>query len=168
MITRMQHVHHLDGQDNHDAPASLSRGSCHTQLELFTAVDHILQHVIDCVLVNSGSLGNDLTNFATHAAEKTCGAGTGVMMWIVRKDSTQIAIVDSGPIKVITLTLAAIMFAQRNLQSRERLDFGSRTVARFRSRKLFHNLVDVFKFAQCWPAFVTPAPARTRHDPNGK
>jgi hypothetical protein len=42
-------------------------------LQIFAAIDHILEHVIDRVLVHSGAFGNDLAHLTTHLAQKTRG-----------------------------------------------------------------------------------------------
>ena len=71
----MQNVHDLHSQDNHKTPPRFAFGVYDTKLQILAAIDHVLQHVIDSVLVNSGAFGNNLTHFAAHAANKAGGAG---------------------------------------------------------------------------------------------
>ena len=87
MITRVQHVHYLNCQNNHDAATRFSRWNTHAQLQIFAAVDHIFEHVIDCVLVNASALSDDLSDIAADTAKKTCGARFGTMTWIVGENA---------------------------------------------------------------------------------
>src|ERR1700704_1552929 len=106
MITRMEHIHYLNSQDNHYPTARLSRRRRHSQLQILTTVDHVFEHVIDGVLMDAGTFGDNLTNVATHAAQKTGGAWTRSVLRIGREDAEQITIVNCRPVKVVFFALA--------------------------------------------------------------
>src|SRR5712675_1703960 len=112
MITRMEHIHYLNSQHNHNATSRFSCWCGDAQLQFFTAVDHVFEYMVDSVLMNSRSLGNNLSHFAANAANKACGARTFFVCWIVRKDSQKIAIVKCGIHEVVFFSLAPIMLAQ--------------------------------------------------------
>jgi hypothetical protein len=114
----MEHVHYLHSQHYHDTSARFAEGGCYTKFQFFTAIDHILHHVIDRVLMHAGTLGDDLSHLETHLEKKTRGTLSMLMMWIVGDDATQIAIVNRGPFEVVTLALATIVIAQGEAQCR--------------------------------------------------
>ena len=113
MITRMQHVHYLNCQHNHHAPACFARRTGYAQFQILAAVDHVCEHMIDGVLVYAGSFSNDLAHFATYAAQKSLQR----WVWPVWRGSSekirlQISIINGRPIKIVLLTFASIVFAQ--------------------------------------------------------
>src|SRR6185437_5879989 len=112
----MKHVHYLHSQHYHDTSARFAEGGCDTKFQFFAAVDHVLQDVIDGVLVHASAFSDDLSDLASHLAQKTRGALPVLVMWIVREDATQIAIVNRGPFEVVSLALAPIMIAQGEAQ----------------------------------------------------
>src|ERR1043166_924189 len=164
----MKHVHYLHSQHYHYMTTRFAEGGCYAQPQFFATIDHVLEHVIDRVLVHARAVGNDLSHFTTYLAQKTRRTRFRFMSWIVREDSPQIAIVNSGPLEVVTLALAAVMFAQREPQRRKRFDFRARTVLRFRARDLFHQLVDVLELLQRRPTAITASPLRSRRQPHGE
>jgi len=83
----MEHVHYLHSQRYHDTSARFAEGGCYTKFQFFTTIDHILQHVIDRVLMHAGAFGNDLSHFTTHLAKKERGALLVSVSRIVREDS---------------------------------------------------------------------------------
>src|SRR6185369_16675743 len=89
-------------------------------------------------------------------------------MWIVGEDATQIAIVNSGPLEVVTLAFATIVIAQRSTQCRQWIDLRARSVLRLRAREIGHQLVDILELLQRRPAVITTSPLRARRQPNGK
>src|SRR6267142_37763 len=113
MIPRMQYVHNLNCQDNHYATASLSFRRRHAQLQILATIDHILEHVVDSVLMNAGAFSDYLANFTPNAAEKTSGAWQRLIKRIGGEDPQQITIVNRRPVKVVFLAFAPIVFAQR-------------------------------------------------------
>jgi hypothetical protein len=70
----MEHVHYLHSQHYHDTSTRFAEGGCDTKFQFFTAIDHVLQHVIDRVLVHAGAFGDYLSHFATHLAKETRSA----------------------------------------------------------------------------------------------
>src|SRR5258705_4279688 len=113
MITRMQPVHYLNCQDTHDTPTRRSCRDSYAQLKILAAINHVFEQMIDSVLMHASAFSNDLSNLAADCAEKTRGARLGTMTRIVREDAQQITIVNCGPIKVVLLAFATIVFAQR-------------------------------------------------------
>ena len=67
--------------------------------------------------MHAGPFRNDLTHFSTHLANETRGARLRLVTRVIREDSTQIAIVNSGPLEIVTFTFAAIVFAQSYLNA---------------------------------------------------
>src|SRR5882762_5988574 len=112
MITRMQNVHDLNCQDDHQTAARFAGRYSDTQFQVFAAIDHVFEYVIDGVLMHPGAIGNYLTHLPAYATDKTGGGWFGTMARIVGKNATQITIVNCGPIKIVTLTLAPVMFTQ--------------------------------------------------------
>src|SRR5258705_13633620 len=108
MISRMQHVHYLYRQNNHYTTARLSLWCSHAQLQLSATIDHILQHVVNGVLVDLGALSDELPHFMTYAADKHCCAGTFAVPGIIGKDPPQIPIVNRGPLKVVPHTFPTV------------------------------------------------------------
>src|ERR1051325_2592138 len=108
----MEHVHYLHSQHYHDTTTRFAEGGCYSKFQFFTPIDHILQHVIDCVLMHAGAFSNDLPHFAPHLPNEAGGALARLVSWIVRKDSMKIAIVNCGPFEVVTLALATIVLSQ--------------------------------------------------------
>src|SRR5215210_4402450 len=164
----MEHVHYLHSQHYHDTTTRFAEGGCYTKFQFFAAVDHILQHVIDRVLMDASAFGNDLSHFAPHLANKTCGAGPCLVPWIVGKDPVKISIVNCRPFKVVTLALATVVFSQRSSQRGEWLDFRTNPVPWFGAREIFHQLVNVFEFVQRGPTSIAAAPLRSRTQPYSK
>src|SRR5215213_8284816 len=107
----MKHIHYLHSQHYHDTTTRFAEGGCYTKFQFFAAIDHILQHVIDRVLVYAGAFSNHLSHLATHLAHEARGARPCLVSWIVGKDSMEIPIVNCGPFEVVTLTLAPVVFA---------------------------------------------------------
>src|SRR6185503_12270886 len=124
--------------------------------------------MIDGVLVDAGAFGDDLAHLPADRAQETGGAYFRFVPWIVGEDTQQIAIVNSRPIEIIFLALLSIVFAQRRTQFGNWFNLGARAVAWLGSGQLVHQRVDVFKFSERRPAFVTSPPARTRRQPNCK
>src|ERR1700752_329863 len=110
----MEHVHYLHSQHYHDTSARFAEGGCYTKFQFFTAIDHVLQYVIDRVLMHTSAFSNDLSYFATHLAKKHRGARFVSMSWIVREDSMKFSIVNRGPFEVVTFALATVVLAQRS------------------------------------------------------
>src|SRR6185295_2334171 len=101
--------------------------------------------MIDSVLVNARYVSDYLSDFAPDAAEETGGAGFRAMPGIVRKDSTEVTIVNGWVLKIVALTFAAIVFAQSYSERRERINLGACSVPGFRSGKSGHQFVDVLE-----------------------
>src|SRR4029453_17476479 len=114
MITRMKHVHYLNCQNDHHTTTRFSLRSYNTQPQFVTAIDHVLQNMINRVLMHSRSFSNYLSNFTTHTANETRSTQMIFVSGIIRKDATQISIVNSRPLEIIALSLPAVVFAQRS------------------------------------------------------
>jgi hypothetical protein len=84
----MEHFHYLHSQRYHDTTTRFAKGGCHAKLQLFAAIDHVLQHVIDRVLMHACTISNDLSHLSAHLAKETRGAGFVSMSWIVGEDAT--------------------------------------------------------------------------------
>src|SRR5215213_3818066 len=110
----MKHIHYLHSQHYHDTTTRFAEGGCYTKFQFFAAIDHILQHVIDRVLVDPCAFSNDLSHLATDVPNETHSTGPCLVSWIVGEDSMEISIVNSGPFEVVTLALAPVVFAQRS------------------------------------------------------
>jgi len=82
----MEHVHYLHSQHYHDTAARFAKGGCYTKFQFFAAIDHVLQHVIDRVLVHAGALSNDLSHFSAHRAKETRSARFALVSRIVGED----------------------------------------------------------------------------------
>src|SRR5688500_20098686 len=80
--------------------------------------------------MHAGAFGDDLSHLTTHAPNETRGTFPVLVTRIIGEDSMQIAIVNGGPIEVVTFAFAAVVFAQRDLKSLERFDFRARPVSR--------------------------------------
>ena len=106
----MEHIHYLHSQHYHDTTTRFAEGGCYTKFQIFAAVDHILQHVIDGVLMHAGAFSNDLPDLATDLTNEAGGTGPCFVSWIVGKDSMKISIVNGGPFEVVTLALATVVF----------------------------------------------------------
>src|SRR5688572_7774726 len=111
MITRMEHVHYLHSQHYHYTTTRLSKRCGDTQFQIFATIDHVLQHVIDRVLVHAGAFRDDLSHLTTYTPDETCCALTLTMPRVVRENPMQIAIVNGGPFEVVSLSFASIVFA---------------------------------------------------------
>src|ERR1041385_915515 len=164
----MEHVHYLHSQHYHDTSARFAKGGCYSKFQFFTTIDHVLQHVVYRVLMHAGAFSNNLSHFASHPAQKTCGALFWLVSRIVTEDAIEIAIVNCGPLEVVSFAFATVVFAQCSLERREWFDFGARSVFRFRAGEARHQLVDVFELVQRGPAAITPTPLRTRREPDGE
>src|SRR6185503_19822458 len=70
--------------------------------------------------------------------------------------------------EVVTFALAAIVFAQRDLQRRERFDFRARSVSWLRAGDVVHQFVDVLELPERRPPAITSPPLQTRSQPDGK
>ena len=112
----MEHVHYLHSQHYHDTSARFAEGGCYTKFQFFTAIDHVLQHVIDRVLVHARAFSNDLSHLTTHLAKEARSARFALVSRIVRENSMQFSIVNCGPFEVVTLALATIVIAQCSSQ----------------------------------------------------
>ncbi len=118
--------------------------------------------------MHSSVFSNDLSHFSTHLTNETRSTLFCRVSRIVREDSKQITIVNIGPLEVVTLALATVVFAQFYLHCGQRLDFSARPVSRFCAGEIGHQLVDVFELAQCGPAAISASPLRARSQPHGK
>src|SRR5215211_4201585 len=107
----MEHVHYLHSQHYHDTTTRFAEGGCYTKFQIFAAVDHILQHVIDRVLMHAGAFSNDLPHFAPHLAHEAGRAGPCLVSRLVGKNSMKISVVNGGPFEVVTLALATVVFS---------------------------------------------------------
>src|SRR3712207_4062092 len=101
----MEHVHYLHSQRYHDTTTRFAKGGCYTKFQFFAAIDHILQHVVYRVLMHTGALGNDLSHLTPHLAQETCSTHFRLVSRIVGENSIEIAIVNRGPLEVVTLAL---------------------------------------------------------------
>src|SRR3989442_3937749 len=90
------------------------------------------------------------------------------MLGIIRENAAQVRIQISGPLEFILALLASVMFAQGDANFRQRYDFSPGAVLGTSAGDFVHDLVDVFNFPQRRPAAITPAPVRTRLQPNGE
>jgi hypothetical protein len=141
----MQYVHYLHCQHNHYSPACLSFWSSHAQLQFFAAIDHVLKHMIDSVLVNARYVSDYLSHFTPDAAEETGGAWFLTMPGIVGKDSTEVTIVHRRVLKIVALTFAAIVFTQSHSERRDRIDLRACSVPGFGAGQSRHQLIYVFE-----------------------
>ena len=147
MITRMQHVHDLNCQNNHQAAARFAWRNSDAQLQILATIDHVFDYMIDCVLVHAGAVGDYLAHFATHAADKAGSGWFGTVPRVVRENPPQVPVVNGGPIKVVTLALAPVVFAQCDAYFGKWFDFRACAIARFGAGELSHQAVDVFKLS---------------------
>src|SRR5215208_6478506 len=114
----MEHVHYLHSQRYHDTTTRFAKGGCYTKFQFFTAIDHILQHVVYRVLMHARTFSNDLSHLTPYLAKETCGTHFRLVSRIVRENSIEIAIVNCGPLEVVALALAPVMFSQSYSQRR--------------------------------------------------
>jgi hypothetical protein len=59
----MQNVHNLYGQHYGDFSARLNLRQTQSKFQLLAAFNHMVEHVIDCVLVYAGTLAHELSQF---------------------------------------------------------------------------------------------------------
>src|SRR4030095_7531514 len=108
----MEHVHYLHSLHFHDTTTRFAEGGCYTKFQFFAAIDHVLQHMVYRVLMDAGTFSNDLSHLTPHLAKKTCSTWFRLVPRIVRENSIEIAIVNCGPLEVVTLALAPVVFSQ--------------------------------------------------------
>src|SRR5688500_15866033 len=118
--------------------------------------------------MHAGAFRDDLSHLTTHAPNETRGTFPVLVTRIIGEDPMQIAIVNGGPIEVVTFAFAAIVFAQRDLKRLERFDLRARPVSRFRAGDVIHQLLDVLELSQRRPSSITSPPLRTWTQPHGK
>src|SRR6185295_8687236 len=118
--------------------------------------------------MHAGVFRDDLSHLSADLTNETCSTHSLPVTRFVRKYSMQIAIVNCGPLEVVALAFATIMFAQLDLESREWLDFRARSVSRFCSGEVVHQLVDILELVERGPAAITATPLRAWRQPHGE
>src|ERR1700682_5010164 len=110
--------------------------------------------MVNGVLMDAGGSGDHLPHGTPDASYEARGAGPRFMARIVRENTAEVAVINGWILEIITLALAFVMFLQRHLQHRKRLDFRARAVPWFRACEFFHQLVNVFQLLQRRPALI--------------
>src|SRR5437870_4070249 len=124
--------------------------------------------MIDGVFVHPRALGDHFFDLAFDRAQKTRRGGPQSMSRIIRENAAEVRIEISGPLEFVLLLLATVMFAQGDANFGQCFYFSPGTVLGTSAGDLVHDFVDVFNFPQRRPAAITPAPVRTRLQPNGE
>src|ERR1044072_4955050 len=132
----MQDVHHLNCQHNHHAPAGIALRSNNTELQILTPVDHILENMIDCVLMDACSFGDDLSHLSPHATNETGSTWFCPVSRIVGKYSQQIAIVNGRPLKIVMFAFPPVVLAQCDPHGGKWFDLGSHSISWSCAREL--------------------------------
>src|SRR2546430_1502561 len=105
VVTRVQYIHNLYRENNHHAAPGFSGWSGHAQPQILAAIDHVLKHVIDSVLVHAGSVSDYLSYVPANLSQKAGGTLSRLVARIVREDATEISIVNGWILKIVTLAL---------------------------------------------------------------
>ena len=78
MITGTQYLHHLHCQRDEYQLSSFCFRNCDPEVLLTAPHDHVLDDMIDRVVVHSGSAGHDVADFVAMVSEKLCSARMGL------------------------------------------------------------------------------------------
>ena len=147
---------------------ALAVGQGQAELQLFTSVDHVAEHLIDGVGVGGGPAGHGGPYFRTHAAEERRRGRAHDESRLVREQLAQVVVEELGPLAGVTQSLLSVVRAQRELQAAERFGLFAAADDRSSSGDLGHQPIDVLELAQRRPALVSLAPARPGRQPDGE
>ena len=114
----MQMVHRLDGEEHGELLARLILGHGEPQLELARPGNHVLDDLVDRVLVDAGPLRDGAARRAADAADELRGGGIARELGCVGEEPPQVAVVEVRIIDAVVAALDAVMLAQRLAQPR--------------------------------------------------
>ena len=148
--------------------AGLVFGDGEPQLQLAAPLDHVLEHLVDRVLVDAGPARDDAPDRATDAVDELRGGdGVGELRGI-GEQTPQIAIVEVRVVDAVVLPLVAIVLPQCGAEAAERIDFFGILDRRRRAAERVHQAVHVLQLAERAPSGVPLAPLAVGRQPHGK
>src|SRR5687767_10562800 len=116
-------IHRLYGQQDCELLARLILGTDETELELAAPGDHVLEHLIDRVLIDAGPARDDAADRAPDARDESRCRDVVRKLRCVGEHLPQVAIVEVRVVDAVVAPLVAVMLPQRQLQRRQRIDF---------------------------------------------
>ena len=121
MPSAVQVIHRLHGQQYGELLAGLFLRYRQAELELATAPDHVLEHLIDRVLVDARPARDDAPDLTPESGDELRRGAIARVLRRIREDAAQVAIVEIRVIHAVVLTLGAIVLVQRLGQLPQRI-----------------------------------------------
>ena len=168
MVAGVQIIHRVDGQQDQGVAPRVPLRAIDAELQLAAARDHLLQDLVDRVLMGAGPVRHQFAQIAPHAAQHDRGRRPAAVLLGVGKQSSQIAIIHGRVLRAVAGPLLFIMLTQCFFQVRKRVDLPPRADKRRFLGDFVHQLVDVVQLFQRRPTFVLRSPARAGTQPDGK
>src|ERR1051326_143223 len=116
--------------------------------------------MVDGVFVHPRAVGHHLFDVAFYRTQKPRRRSARTVARIVGKDAAQISVQIRRPLEFVLPLLTTVMFAQRDTNLRQRLDFSARAILWPGAGDFAHHFLDVFELAQSRPAAITAPPIR--------
>ena len=114
--------HRVDGEQNREIQLGLLFRERQAQVELTAALNHVLQDLIDRILIFAGPGGDFAAHLFAEAVQEGGGAQVRGMGRGIGKQALQVRIVKGRSFNPIVLALALIVLAQGLLQVGQRID----------------------------------------------
>src|SRR5438128_9393589 len=115
-------VHRLDGEENGEFLAGLLLGDGESQLELARPGDHVLDDLVERVLVDASPLGYGAPRRPAKAADELRRGNVARELGRGGEETPQVAVVEVRVVDAVVAALGAVMLAQRLAQAAQRLD----------------------------------------------
>ena len=131
----VQVVHRLHRQQHGKLLPGAVLGHRQPQLQLAAAGDHVLEDLVDRVLVDPGPSRHEAARRPANARDELRRRHVVGELGQLREQAPQVAVVEIGIVDPVVPPLRAVMLAQRLLQPAQRIDFVGIDDARLADRR---------------------------------
>ena len=119
----VQVVHRLHGEQHGEFVARLLLRHREPQLQLAAARDHVLEHLVDRVLIDAGPARDDAPHRLAHLAEELRRRHVAGKLRRIGEQPAQLAVVELRVLDAVMPALAPVVPPQRVAQAAQRIDF---------------------------------------------
>src|SRR6186713_169559 len=112
MPSAVQVIHRLHGQQYGELLAGLFLRYRQAELELATAPDHVLEHLIDRVLVDARPARDDPPDLTPEPGDELRRGAIACVLGRVGEDAAQVAVVEVRMIDAVVTALVAVVLSQ--------------------------------------------------------
>jgi hypothetical protein len=138
----------------------------HVELQLSTALDHLIEHLVDGVGMFTRPARHGHAQAAPRSTKERRGRGILGVFGRRGEETLQVGVVEAGMVESVVRAFLPIVFRERRANGGQRFHAPARHDLRFLLCELTHQLIDVFQLADRGPVAILGPPARPWLEPD--